>query len=92
MMSASERAALGGYDTFLLSQGSFLGEVHLFLSLKCCRQNPQLAEMLYAALSVSSPGFLTRINVLISGELCHKQPLAHSVALESSRPEESSSC
>uniref|UniRef100_A0A8C0AMH7 Uncharacterized protein n=1 Tax=Buteo japonicus TaxID=224669 RepID=A0A8C0AMH7_9AVES len=38
-MSASETAVLGGSDRFLLSQGSFLGEVHLFLSLTCCRQN-----------------------------------------------------
>lgn len=92
MMSASETAVLGGSDRFLLSQGSFLGEVHLFLSLTCCRQNPQLAQMLCAALSVSSLGFLTRINVLISGQLCHKQPLRHNVALESSSLEKSSSC
>uniref|UniRef100_A0A8B9MMV5 Uncharacterized protein n=1 Tax=Accipiter nisus TaxID=211598 RepID=A0A8B9MMV5_9AVES len=84
-MSASETAVLGGSDRFLLSQGSFLGEVHLFLSLTCCRQNPQLAQMLCAALSVSSLGFLTRINVLISGpediilislsELAYMKPL-----------------
>lgn len=92
MVSASETAVLGDSDRFLFSQGSFLGEVHLFLSLKCCRQNPQLAQMLCAALSMSSLGFLTRISVLISGEPCHKQPFPHSVALESSSPEESSSC
>jgi len=89
MMSASVTAVFEGSDRFLLSQGSFLGEVHLFLSLKCCRQNPQLVQMLCTALSV---GFLTRNNVLISGELCHKQPHPDYVALESSSPEDSSSC
>lgn len=68
MMSASEAAVTGGSDRSLWSQGSFLGEVHLFLSLQSCRQNPQIAQMLCAALSVNSLGFLTRINVLISGE------------------------
>lgn len=91
-MSASETAVLGGSDRFLSSQGSFLGEVHLFLSLECCRQNPQLAQMLCADLSGRSLGILTKIYVRISGKLCHKQPLPHSVALESSSPEECLSC
>lgn len=88
MMSASETAGLGSSDRFQLSQGSFLGEVYLFISLKCFRQNPQLAQMLCADLSGSSLGILTKIYVLISGELCHKQPLPYNVALESSSSEE----
>lgn len=85
MMSTSEAAVTGGSDRSLLSQGSFIGEIHLFFSLQSCRQNPQIAQVLCTALSVNSLGFLTRINVLISGD---KQTLLYAVTPESFSQEE----
>lgn len=88
MMSISETAVTGDFDRSLLSQGSFIGEILLFFSQQSCRQNLQIAQVLCTALSVSSLGFLTRINVLISGD---KQTLSYAVTLESFSQEKSSS-